>query len=94
MGDVAAAELVEHLKPPELKIFAKKLDTSDHVKLIIVLSDESADDLLNGMSQQRRERIETTLSYPEESAGRLMQSNAIDVRPDVSIETALPETAW
>lgn len=93
MGDVAAAELVEHLKPPELKIFAKKLDTSDHVKLI-VLSNESADDLLNGMSQQRRERIETTLSYPEESAGRLMQSNAIDVRPDVSIETALPETAW
>jgi len=89
MGDVAAAELAGHLKPPALKVLAEKLDSSDLAELIDVLSDESADDLLSGMSEQRRERIKATLSYPEESAGRLMQSDAVNVRPDVSVETAL-----
>ena len=89
MGDVAAAELAAHLEPPALKVLAEKLDSSDLAELIDVLSDESVDDLLSGMSEQRRQRIEATLSYPEESAGRLMQSDAVNVRPDVSIETAL-----
>ena len=59
------------------------------MELIEVLPDESVDDLLGGMSRQRRERIEAKLSYAEETAGRLMQSDAVNVRPDVSVETVL-----
>ncbi len=89
IGDVAAQELAEHLDPEILALLAEKLDSSDLAELIDVLPDESADDLLSGMSRQRRERIEATLSYAGESAGRLMQSDAVNVRPDVSVETAL-----
>jgi len=89
IGDVAATELAGHLEGPALKVLAEKLDSSDLAELIEVLPEESVDDLLSGMSQQRRQRIETTLSYAEESAGRLMQSDAVNVRPDVNVETAL-----
>ncbi len=89
IGDVAAIELAGHIEAPALKVLAEKLDTSEIAELIDVLSDETVDDLLSSMSQQRRQRIEATLSYPEESAGRLMQSDAVNVRPDVSVETAL-----
>ena len=89
IGDVAAVELAEHLDPSKLKRLAERLDSSDLAELIDVLPEESVDDLLSGMSRQRRERIETTLSYEEETAGRLMQSDAINVRPDVSVETVL-----
>lgn len=89
MGDVAAAELASHLDRSTLKALAEELDSSDLADLIDVLPDESVDDLLSGMSLQRRERIEATLSYDEESAGRIMQSDAINVRPDVSVGTAL-----
>jgi len=89
IGDVAAAELAEHVEAPALQELAEKLDSSDIADLIDVLSDESVDDLLSGMSEQRRQRIKATLSYAEESAGRLMQSDAVNVRPDVSAETAL-----
>lgn len=89
IGDVAATDLAGHLEGPALKVLAEKLDSSDLAELIDVLPDESVDDLLSGMSQQRRQRIETTLSYPEESAGRLMQSDAVNVRPDVNVETVM-----
>ncbi|MCK5921174.1 MAG: magnesium transporter, partial [Methylococcales bacterium] len=65
------------------------LDSSDLAELIDVLPDESVDGLLGGMSRQRRERIEATLAYDEETAGRLMQSDAVNVRPDVSVRQAL-----
>lgn len=89
MGDVAAEELAEHLDPHTVALLAQNLDSSDIAELIDVLPDESVDDLLNSMSLQRRARIEATLSYPEESAGRLMQSDAVNVRPDVSVESVL-----
>ncbi len=89
IGDVAAEELAEHLDAKTLKLLAETLDSSDLAELIDVLPDESVDDLLNSMSEQRRARIEATLSYPEESAGRLMQSDAVNVRPDVSVESVL-----
>lgn len=89
MGDVAAEELAEHLDPKTLALLGEKLDSSDLAELIDVLPEESVDDLLSGMSRQRRKRIETTLSYTEETAGRLMQSDAVNVRPDVSVGSVL-----
>ncbi len=89
IGDVAAEELAEHLDPATLKPLVEKLDSSDLAELIDVLPEESVDDLLRGMSRQRRDRIDATLSYAEETAGRLMQSDAINVRPDVSVESVL-----
>jgi len=89
IGDVAAEELAEYLDSANLKQLAEKLDSSDLAELIDVLPEESVDDLLSGMSRQRRDRIDTTLSYAEETAGRLMQSDAVNVRPDVSVESVL-----
>ena len=89
IGEVAGAELAEHMDQASLQELAEKLDSSDLAELIEVLPEESVDDLLSGMSRQRRERIEATLSYAEETAGRLMQSDAVNVRPDVSVETVL-----
>ncbi len=89
IGDVAAAKLASHLDRGTLKALAEQLDSSDLAELIDVLPDESVDDLLSGMSRQRRERIDATLSFPEESAGRLMQSDAVNIRPDVNVETVL-----
>lgn len=89
IGDVAGTELAEHLDRPTLKALAETLDSSDLAELIDVLPEESVDDLLRGMSRQRRERIEATLSYAEGTAGRLMQSDAVNVRPDVSVQTVL-----
>jgi magnesium transporter len=41
------------------------------------------------MDRDHRERLEQALSYPEDSAGRLMNSDVITVRADVNIDVVL-----
>ena len=42
--------------------------------------------LLRGMDQQDRERLTRVLSWPEDTAGGLMNTDTVSVRADVSLE--------
>ena len=41
------------------------------------------------MDEQDRQRVEEVLSYPEDTAGGLMNTDTITVRPDISIDVVL-----
>ncbi|MCP3849805.1 MAG: magnesium transporter [Gammaproteobacteria bacterium] len=87
MGEGAAIELVEDMDADELQSATESMDTADVVELLDeVLPKEAAEELLESMDQQRRERIELNLRYAEDTAGRLMHTDAITVRADITIE--------
>ena len=46
-----------------------------------------ADEVLQAMDEQYRERLEAVLFYPEDTAGGLMNVDVLTVRADVSLET-------
>lgn len=88
MNEVAATDLAEEMDTEALHQATKSMDTADVAELLDeVLDKEAADDLLGGMDTQRRKRIELNLSYAEDTAGRLMHTDAITVRCDVTLET-------
>lgn len=88
MGEVAAAELVEELDAATLHQATKSMDTADVVELLDeVLPKEIVGELLGSMDTQRRERIELNLSFAEDTAGRLMHTDAITIRADITLET-------
>ncbi len=87
MGEGAAIKLVENMDADALQSATESMDTADVVELLHeVLPKEAADELLDSMDQQRRQRIELNLSYDEDTAGRLMHTDAITVRADITIE--------
>ncbi len=88
MGEVAASELAESLDTQTLQDATEEMDAADIAELFDVLPEESQEDLLKAMDTQRRERVQATLSYADETAGRLMQ-DAVNIRPDVTVETVL-----
>lgn len=88
MGEVAASELAESLDTQILQDATEEMDAADLAELLDVLPEESQEDLLKGMDAQRRARLQITLAYEDETAGRLMQ-DAVNIRPDVSVETVL-----
>ena len=45
--------------------------------------------LLKSLDQQDRERLSTVLSFPEDSAGGLMNTDTVSLRPDVTVEVVL-----
>lgn len=88
MSEVAASDLVEQMDSEALQHATKEMDTADVAELLDeVLDKDAAEDLLDSMDAQRRERVELNLSYEEDTAGRLMHTDAITVRGDVTLET-------
>ncbi|MCK5810524.1 MAG: magnesium transporter [Cocleimonas sp.] len=88
MSEVAAAELADAMDMTTLHHATKKMDTADVAELLDeVFNKKTADDLLDHMETHRRQRIELNLSYEENTAGRLMHTDAITVRSDVTLNT-------
>ncbi|MBI4357323.1 MAG: magnesium transporter [Gammaproteobacteria bacterium] len=81
--------LVSEMKATELASIVEHLDTDDLADLLQELPDAVIQEVLGLMKAQDRERVEAVLSYPEESAGGLMNTDTLTVRPDVTVEVVL-----
>ena len=73
----------------ELITAARKLELDDLVDLIQHLPEEAGRDLLRAMDLREREQLESMLSYPEDSAGGLMNTDHITVRSDQGLGSVL-----
>jgi magnesium transporter len=85
-GDVIAElnehvreELIDTLEPQQVADIAAELETDDAVAMIEDMEEEDQRAVLRALSPDDRAAIEEALSYPEESAGRLMQRDLIAV---------------
>jgi magnesium transporter len=79
MNEWVREELIDELDPHEVAEIATQLDTDDAVAIIEELEEEEQRAVLRAMEPDDRAAIEEALSYPEESAGRLMQRDLIAV---------------
>lgn len=79
MNDWVRDALVDALNPRQLADIASELDTDDAVAIIEDLEEADQRAVLCALDPDDRAAIEEALSYPEESAGRLMQRELIAV---------------
>ncbi|WP_188053367.1 magnesium transporter [Sphingosinithalassobacter sp. CS137] len=79
MNDWVREELLAALEPHQVADLAAELDTDDAVAIIETLEEEDQRAVLRALDPDDRAAIEEALSYPEESAGRLMQRELIAV---------------
>ena len=93
MGGEVLAELNDHVR--ELLVealpagiiadFAEQMETDDAVALIEDLDEDDQQAVLAEMEPEDRAAIENALSYPEESAGRLMSRDLIAVPEHLTV---------
>ena len=79
MNDYVREDLIDALEPHQVADLASELDTDDAVAIIEDLDADDQREVLRAMEPDDRAAIEEALSYPEESAGRLMQRELIAV---------------
>jgi magnesium transporter len=79
MNEHVRETLIDEMGPQQLADFAGQLDTDDAVALLEDLEDDEQRAVLRAMEPDDRAAIEEALSYPQESAGRLMQRDLIAV---------------
>jgi len=82
-------DLVRQMDFEELQIATEQLDVDDMADFCQSLPEKLTADLLAGMGRQDRDRLEQVLSYPEDSAGGLMNVDIVTVRGDVTLDVVL-----
>jgi magnesium transporter len=73
MNDYVREGLLDEMEPQQVADIAGQLETDDAVALIEDLDRHERRAVLDAMEPDDRAAVEEALSYPEESAGRLMQ---------------------
>jgi magnesium transporter len=79
MNDWVREELIDALEPHQVAELAGELETDDAVAIIEDMEEEEQRAVLRALDPDDRAAIEEALSYPEESAGRLMRRDVVAV---------------
>lgn len=87
--DAVRSGRLEQMAPEKLAEVAEGLDTDDAVDLLQDLPQPMVDEVLQSMDAQNRARLATVLSYPEDTAGGLMNVDAITVRAEVELDVVI-----
>ena len=83
------SQLIGVMSVDDLVRATEKLDTDDLADIVPNLPESAVHSLLLTLDFKHRERLNKILSYPEDSAGGLMNTDFITVRPDVTIRTVI-----
>lgn len=81
--------IISRMMPASVVDALEDMDTDDLAETLSSLPDEVLQDILASMDAQDRLRAEQALSYGEETAGFIMNTDTITLRPDVSIDVVL-----
>jgi magnesium transporter len=85
INDWVREDIIEALPAAQVADLAGQLDTDDAVAIIEDMEEEDQQAVLAELDPEDRAVIEDALSYPEESAGRIMQRELIAVPEHISV---------
>ncbi len=81
--------LIEGMDAEELVAAAEGMEVDDLADLVGDLPEAVTLQVLRSMDQQDRDRLNSVLAYPDDSAGGLMNTDTVSVRADVTVEVVL-----
>ncbi|OOY41485.1 magnesium transporter [Solemya velum gill symbiont] len=89
LADDVLDDLVSKMDAADIAAAAENLDPDDLADLIQELPATVTNEVLASLDAQSRHRLETVLSYPEDTAGGLMNVDTVTIRPEVTLDTVL-----
>ncbi len=89
LGDDVLEHFLDDMDTSEVVAATEGLDTDDVADILQHLPEEEVQQVLRQMDQQDRLRIEKVLTYPQDTAGGLMNTDTITVRESISVDVVL-----
>lgn len=89
VNDEVRAGLIREMENDELLAATVGMDMDDLADVFDDLPEAVTRQIISSMDDHDRQRLQAVLSYPEDTAGGLMNTDTITIRPDVSIDVVL-----
>jgi len=87
--DEARASIIEEMDSQALVAAAESMDVGDLAEVIEELPRDLSEAILESLDRDHRARLEAVLAYEEGTAGRMMSTEVLSVRPDVALAVVL-----
>ncbi|NMP30150.1 magnesium transporter [Thalassotalea sp. M1531] len=81
--------ILKSMRPEKVAAVAEGMDVDDLAEVLRTLPDKVYQEVIKSMDSQDRARVETALSFEEDTAGGIMNTDTITIRPDVSVDVVL-----
>jgi magnesium transporter len=89
VSDAVRQTLIADMDSEELLAAAEQLDTDELADLAPDLPKDVLYDLLDSLDAQNRARLQSALSYSEDTVGAIMDFDIVTIREDITLEVAL-----
>lgn len=89
LNDEVRTRLMEDMDAEDLVAATEGLEIDDLADIVADMSDDVSDKVKQSLSTEDREQLESVLSYPEDSAGGLMDPDTLSVRSDITLEVVM-----
>ena len=87
--DSVRQSLIADMDSQELLAAAEQLNADELADLAPDLPKDVLQDLMDSLDAQNRQRLQSSLSYPEEAVGAHMDFDVVTIREDITLEVAL-----
>jgi magnesium transporter len=89
LNEDAKTSILKLMDTESLVAATEGLDTDDLANILRSLPDSIYQEVITQMDTQDRQRLETAMAYPEDTAGSIMDTDTITLRPDVTVDVIL-----
>src|ERR1700726_1883040 len=89
VDDAVREGILEELEPETVAEGVRELESDDAVELLEGLDEKDQEEILEKLPPSERDALERSLEYPENSAGRRMQTEFVGVPPDWTVGQAI-----
>ena len=89
LNDEVRSGLLEDMDAAELKAATEGMDIDDLADVVADLSEQKTSELIDSLDQEDRQALQVVLSYAEDTAGGLMNTDTLSVRRYYALELVL-----
>lgn len=89
LAEEVQGQFLRRMDTAEVVEITEGMDADDLADILQQLPDQVIQEVLSAMSAQDRRRVEQVLPYGEETAGGLMDTDTITIRPRLTLEVVL-----
>ncbi|MBT8126704.1 MAG: magnesium transporter [Gammaproteobacteria bacterium] len=89
LHDEARNSILDQMASKDIVAAAEDMAVEDLVEVMESMPDDITDTIMDALDKDHRRRLETVQNYEEDTAGRLMSTDVISVRENVSLGVVL-----
>ena len=89
LSDEIQGQFLSEMETAEVALLTEGLEPDDVADILQQLPNRVIQEVLSQMDQQDRQRVEQVLSYPEDTAGGMMNTDVITVRPKTPLDVVI-----